>query len=315
MIQSLSIASLLALLLSACSAENPPQALGTLERDRITFSATSNEIIRELPISEGEHVKVGDVLVKLDSQIQTTLLTQALAQQAKAQASLNKLTNGERPEDIAVAQARVAKARAQHKEAELTLNRKAELVAKRLISQSEVDAARSARDSAQAELASAHEEFTKLTAGARIEDIEQAKAELAVAQANVTLQQQKLDELTILATRDGILDSLPYHLGERVANNAVVAIVQADRLPYARVYVPATHRAAFVVGQTVTVHVDGIKDQYQGKIRWVANEPSFTPYYALTEKERSRLMYLAEVDLPESAMDLPSGLPAQVDLP
>lgn len=208
MIQSLSIASLLALLLSACSAENPPQALGTLERDRITFSATSNEIIRELPIAEGEHVKVGDVLVKLDSQIQTTLLTQALAQQAKAQASLNKLTNGERPEDIAVAQARVAKARAQHKEAELTLNRKAELVAKQLISQSEVDAARSARDSAQAELASAHEEFTKLTAGARIEDIEQAKAELAVAQANVTLQQQKLDELTILATRDGILDSL-----------------------------------------------------------------------------------------------------------
>ncbi|GFK55646.1 HlyD family secretion protein [Vibrio cholerae] len=310
MIQSLSIASLLALLLSACSAENPPQALGTLERDRITFSATSNEIIRELPISEGEHVKVGDVLVKLDSQIQTTLLTQALAQQAKAQASLTKLTNGERPEDIAV-----AKARAQHKEAELTLNRKAELVAKRLISQSEVDAARSARDSAQAELASAHEEFTKLTAGARIEDIEQAKAELAVAQANVTLQQQKLDELTILATRDGILDSLPYHLGERVSKNAVVAIVQADRLPYARVYVPATHRAAFVVGQTVTVHVDGIKDQYQGKIRWVANEPSFTPYYALTEKERSRLMYLAEVDLPESAMDLPSGLPAQVDLP
>ncbi|CSD20243.1 HlyD family secretion protein [Vibrio cholerae] len=70
-----------------------------------------------------------------------------------------------------------------------------------------------------------------------------------------------------------------------------------------------------MVGQTVTVHVDGIKDQYQGKIRWVANEPSFTPYYALTEKERSRLMYLAEVDLPESAMDLPSGLPAQVDLP
>lgn len=76
----------------------------------------------------------------------------------------------------------------------------------------------------------------------------------------------------------------PYHLGERVANNAVVAIVQADRLPYARVYVPATHRAAFVVGQTVTVHVDGIKDQYQGKIRWVANEPSFTHLLCVNRK-------------------------------
>ncbi len=57
MIQSLSIASLLALLLSACSAENPPQALGTLERDRITFSATSNEIIRELPMQKASTLK------------------------------------------------------------------------------------------------------------------------------------------------------------------------------------------------------------------------------------------------------------------
>lgn len=315
MTKSLSIAALLTLLLSACTPEAPPQALGTLERDRITFSATSNEIIRELPVAEGDTVKMGDVLVKLDTQIQSALLHQAEAQQAKAQASLSKLTNGERPEDIAVAQARVFKADALYKEAETTLRRKTELVDKRLISQSEADSALSARDSARAELASAREEFSKLTAGARVEDIEQAKAELAAAQANVALQQQKLNDLTIVATRDGVLDSLPYHLGERVATNAVVAIVQADRSPYARVYVPETHRAGFAVGQTVNVHVDGVEVTYEGKVRWIASEPSFTPYYALTEKERSRLMYLAEVDLPESAMHLPSGLPAQVDLP
>ncbi|QXC58805.1 HlyD family efflux transporter periplasmic adaptor subunit [Vibrio mimicus] len=315
MTNSFSITVLLSLLLSACSPETPPQALGTLERDRITFSATSSEIIRELPVAEGTSVKVGDILVKLDTQTQFAQLNQALAQRAKAQASLSKLTNGERPEDIAVAQARVTKADAQFKEAEITLRRKTELAAKRLVSQSEVDTALSARDSARAELASAREEFSKLTAGARIEDIDQAKAELAAAQASVDLQQQKLDDLTIVATRDGVLDSLPYHIGERVTTNTVVAIVQADRSPYARVYVPETHRAKFLVGQTVSVHIDGIEETYHGTVRWVANEPSFTPYYALTEKERSRLMYLAEVDLPESAMQLPSGLPAQVDLP
>ncbi|MCX9564583.1 HlyD family efflux transporter periplasmic adaptor subunit, partial [Vibrio cholerae] len=226
-------------------------------------------------------VKTGDVLVKLDTQIQSALLHQAVAQQAKAQASLSKLTNGERPEDIAVAQARVFKADALYKEAETTLRRKTELVDKRLISQSEADSALSARDSARAELASAREEFSKLTAGARVEDIEQAKAELAAAQANVALQQQKLNDLTIVSTRDGVLDSLPYHLGERVATNAVVAIVQANRSPYARVYVPETHRAGFAVGQTVDVHVDGVDVTYEGKVRWIASEPSFTPYYAL----------------------------------
>ncbi|EOW6614565.1 HlyD family secretion protein [Vibrio fluvialis] len=307
--------SLLILLLSGCSQDSENQALGTLERDRVTFSATSNEIIRQLPITEGREVHVGDVLVKLDDASQQAMVAQAIAQRAKADAYLAKLTNGERPEDIAVAQARVSRATAQLTEAEKSFRRVSELVSKRLISQSEKDSAVSVRDSARAELDSAKEEFAKLTAGARIEDIEQAKAELAAAEANVTLQQQKLSELTIVATRNGILDNLPYNLGERVSVGSIVAVVQADSVPYARVYVPERFRAQFTAGKTVTVHVDGVADSYQGAVRWVANEPSFTPYYALTENERARLMYLAEVDLPDSAQSLPSGIPAQVDLP
>ncbi len=94
----------------------------------------------------------------------------------------------------------------------------------------------------------------------------------------------------------------------------MVAIVQNDRLPYARVYVPATHRAAFVVCQTVTVHMDGIKINITAK--FAASRMSLLySLLCINRKERSRLMYLAEVDLPESAMSLPSGLPAQVDLP
>lgn len=161
---------------------------------------------------------------------------------------------------------------------------------------------------------SAKEEFSKLTAGSRPEDIDQAKAELMAAKADVALQEQKLAELTITATRDGTLDNLPYNLGERVPVNGIVAVIQASRVPYARVYVPAKFRLNFVPGKTVTVNVDGLASPLQGTVRWVATEPSFTPYFALTEEERSRLMYLAEVDLPESAKSLPSGVPAQVDL-
>lgn len=110
--------SLLILLLSGCSQDSENQALGTLERDRVTFSATSNEIIRQLPITEGSEVHVGDVLVKLDDASQQAMVAQAIAQRAKADAYLAKLTNGERPEDIAVAQARVSRATAQLTEAE-----------------------------------------------------------------------------------------------------------------------------------------------------------------------------------------------------
>ncbi|MEL7439036.1 MAG: HlyD family efflux transporter periplasmic adaptor subunit [Pseudomonadota bacterium] len=301
-------------LLTACSKDDGQQALGTLERDRVTFTATSSEIIRALPIREGSQVTEGEVLVQLDTKNQEAVLAHALAEQAKADAYLLKLTNGERPEDIAAAQARVARAEAQLVEAQKNYQRKAELVRKKLISQSEKDTALAARDSARAELDSSQEEFSKLTAGSRPEDIEQAKAALMAAKADVALQDQKLAELTITATRDGLLDNLPFNLGERVPVNGVVAVIQASRVPYARVYVPANYRVDFVPGKTVSVHVDGVEQPYSGTVRWVATEPSFTPYFALTEEERSRLMYLAEVDLQDSAQSLPSGIPAQVDL-
>ncbi|MDK9757407.1 HlyD family efflux transporter periplasmic adaptor subunit [Vibrio sp. D173a] len=301
-------------LLTACSKDDGQQALGTLERDRVTFTATSSEIIRALPIKEGSQVTEGEVLVQLDTKNQEAVLAHAVAEQAKADAYLLKLTNGERPEDIAAAQARVARAEAQLVEAQKNYQRKAELVRKKLISQSEKDTALAARDSARAELDSSQEEFSKLTAGSRPEDIEQAKAALMAAKADVALQDQKLAELTITATRDGLLDNLPFNLGERVPVNGVVAVIQASRVPYARVYVPANYRVDFVPGKTVSVHVDGVEQPYSGTVRWVATEPSFTPYFALTEEERSRLMYLAEVDLQDSAQSLPSGITAQVDL-
>ena len=64
----------------------------------------------------------------------------------------------------------------------------------------------------------------------------------------------------------------------------------------------------------MTVRVDGVAEALEGRVRWVSADASFTPYFALTEHDRSRLSYLAEVDL-EDARDLPSGVPLQVDFP
>lgn len=302
------------LALLGCQNDDNGKALGTLERDRISFSSTASEIIRELPVQEGTRVKTGDVLVRLDTKRQEAVLAHAIAEEAKASAYLLRLTNGERPEDIAAAKARVDMAEAKLTEAQKNYSRASELVRKKLASQSQKDQAVASRDTARAELNSANEEFSKLTAGSRPEDITQAEAALAAAKADVALQTQQLEELTIVATRDGVLDSLPYNLGERVSVGAFVAVVLADRIPYARVYVPSSVRVKFIPGLKVNVHVDGLEEVLDGTVRWVAADPSFTPYYALTEDERSRLMYLAEIDLPESAENLPTGVPAQVDL-
>jgi HlyD family secretion protein len=48
-------------------------------------------------------------------------------------------------------------------------------------------------------------------------------------------------------------------------------------------------------------------------VRYISAEATFTPYYALTQKDRSRLSYLAEIDVDDPrAAELPVGIPVQV---
>ena len=302
-------------LLTACQGDMPNQALGTLERDRVLLRATASEIITALPLSEGSLVQKGDLLVQFDTRKQESRVAIAKAEVNKAQAYLLRLTNGERPEDIATAQANVARTKAALLEAEQNLKRTSSLLKQNLTSQASQDKAKADRDQARAELTAAQENLSKLIAGVREEDINQAKAALDANIASLSLELQTLDDLSVVATRSGRLDSLPFNLGERVPPYAVIVAIQADNAPYARVYIPETYMAKLTIGQKLNVRVDGIDKAFIGTLRRLNKEPAFTPYYALNQRDRARLVYLAEIDLGPEADNLPTGIPSQVDLP
>jgi HlyD family secretion protein len=75
-------------------------------------------------------------------------------------------------------------------------------------------------------------------------------------------------------------------------------------------------RVLVSAGLSALVSVDGIPDAFEGRVRTVSSEAVFTPYFALTERDRSRLAFVAEVDLiGETAARLPVGLPVEVTFP
>ncbi len=303
------------LLLTACN--NSPQniALGTLERDRIAHTATVNEVIVALPITPGNLVTKGTILVKLDDTLQKAQVAKAQAEVAQAEANLEKLQSGARKEEIADEQAKVSGARAKLVESEANYVRAKDLTKKDLASKATLDQTLALRDSSIANLKSAKERLLVLTNGTREEDLRIAEASLEVANAILASELKKLADLTIIATRDGILDNLPWNLGERVTKGSPVAIILAGKAPFARIYVPEPYRVKVKIGDNLVIHIDGIEKSLTGRLRWIATEPAFTPYYALNQEERSRLMYLAEVQLPDSEAQLPNGIPAQVELP
>lgn len=303
------------LLLNACDSDRSDIALGTLERDRIAHTATVSEIITELPIKAGSKVEKGMVLAKLDDTLQKTLVAKAQAQVQQAKANLDKAHNGARAEEVAAAQAQVAGARAALVKSKANYARAKTLIKSNLTSQATLDSSLAARDESLAKLSSAQEQLLQLVNGTRIEDLTIAEAILATNIAVLNSEQKKLRDLTITAKRDGMLDNLPWNLGERVTAGSPVAIVLAGKAPFARVYVPEPYRIKIKVGDELTVHIDGLTTSIKGRVRWISSEPAFTPYYALNQAERAHLMFLAEVILPDSAADLPMGVPAQVDMP
>lgn len=308
-------ATVLCLLLAACGEPAQRLALGTLERDRVTLTATAPEVIVSQPIAEGARVAVGELVVQLDTTQQAAVVARQQAEVRRLQAWLEELRQGPRAEELAAASARVATARAVLQETERDLARSSTLVTQGVGVKAEQETLESRRDSNTARLRDAEAQLQLLRAGTRAEVLQQAQAQLDGGTAQLALEQHKLAQLSIVAPRAGTLDSLPWEAGQRVSAGQSVAILLLDGPPFARVYIPEPLRAGLALGTSLQVYVDGVAEPLPGTLRWIAQEPAFTPYFALNSSERSRLVYLAEVQLPASAADLPAGLPAQVALP
>ena len=301
------------LLLAACTPQ-PPQALGTLERDRISLPAPISEPILTIEVREGDSVSTDAVLVRLDDARSRAALAGALGEVQRLTDALAELDAGARSEEREQARAQVASAMAQERNARLERERIDALVARGLVARAQADAARAAHDSAVAAVRTTRAALALLENGTRTERIAQAQATLATAQANADRIAVDLERLQIRAPRAGLVDSLPYEVGDQPPAGAPLVNLLVGDAPYARVYVPQPLRAQVKVGDAVDVVFEGETRVWQGTVRMIRNEPSFTPYYALHGDDAARLSYIAEVQLGADAAALPVGLPLRIEI-
>lgn len=302
------------LLLAACR-DHGPVALGTLEYDRVSLPAPAAEKIVSIAVREGQRVAAGDTLMTLEA---TRTQAQTDAAQAEAQRqreALGELEAGARVEQIAQARASLAAAQASASDANAYYARLRPLGTRQLVAAADVDRARASSSSADAQVRQAQAALEELLHGSRSEQIAQGAAAVRAAEAQATAQQVTLGKLTVTAPRDGRVDALPYRLGDQAPVGSPLAILLVGDAPYARIYVPEPLRTRVQVGDpaTVLVGADG-EHRFQGRVRMVRSEPTFTPYYALAGEDAARLSYLAEVTLQgDGVADLPAGLPLRVE--
>ncbi|MYA35979.1 MAG: HlyD family efflux transporter periplasmic adaptor subunit [Gammaproteobacteria bacterium] len=303
---------LLAPLLALAGCEEPPlQAYGQLESDRVEVVAESNEPIVEIASLEGDALAAGALILRQDTARLDIRIRESQANIARIEAQLEEQVNGPRIETIEATRASLLEAEIERDFRERELNRLTGLRERNLTSEESVDQARNLLESASARIEIVSARLAELEAGTRPEQIEQTRGLLG--QAGAQLDSLKLDRerLHVAAPVDGVVDTLPFEVGERPRPGDVVAVLLTGDQPYARVYIPEPLRAGLRVGSTMRIAVDGIEQPLTGTIRRIAAEASFTPYFALTERDRGRLSFLAEVRMPDLPERLPEGLPVQ----
>ncbi|MFS8063138.1 MAG: HlyD family secretion protein [Luteimonas sp.] len=245
---------LTAIALSACH-EETPQVLGTLEYDRITLPAPAAERIVAIDVHEGDRVHAGQSLLRLET-TRTQATTQAVEAEAQRQReALHELEAGPRSERIVQARAQLAAAQAQARDGQAYYARLQPLGKRQLVAAADVDRARAAAGNALAQVGVAQAALDELVHGTRNEQVAQGEAAVRAAQAQAMAQQVTLDKLSVVAPRDGVIDSLPYKLGDQAPVGSPLAILLVGDAPYARVYVPEQQRANVHVGDVVRVFV------------------------------------------------------------
>ena len=313
-------APLLALaLLAACRGGVPDDivANGTLQVDEVDIGPIVPSRVVRVFVEEGDSVSPGDTLATLT---QATLAPDLAIREARlqaAQAHLMELERGARPAELRRAEAQLQAASAEADRTAGELARAEQLAPDGTISRQQLDNARSAAAAAAANREAAAATLRLLREGARAEQIQAARAEVASARGAVAGVQATVEELVLLSSVAGVVAGRHVQPGEVVgAGGAAVTVARAER-PWARIYVGERMLPYVHAGQEVVGTLDGVDGvRFTGTVDHISTSAEFTPRVALTERERADLVFGVKIYFaPDSTGLLKAGLPVTVTIP
>jgi len=270
--------------------------------------------IAEMPVDEGASVDAMATLAQLDRQPFIDALTGAEAQVAAAQAELDKRRSGNRPQEIAQAEAAVAVRRADMVRTREAYERRRALVATGAVSQSVFEAAEAEYRAAEAQLRAAEEALSLLRAGSRIEDIAAAEAQLAAAIAERDRARTSLADTTLQSPDAGTILTRAAEPGAIVQSGATIFTLTINRPIRVRAYVAEPDLGRIAPGMTVLVTTDGNPKAYRGVIGFISPTAEFTPRTVQTEQLRADLVYRLRINVTDPDDSLRQGQPATVRL-
>ncbi len=237
----------------------------------VSVSAKIPGKVTEVLVKEGDQVKAGQVIARIDAREAGAQKLQAQAALLAAKAKYEELLTGSRPQEIGQAQAGVEQAQANIHQAKASLDNAAKnyermqkLYREGAISASQRDAAEAAyvvaKETVNASLEVAHgagEKLDLVKVGSREEAIRAAEAQVKQAEAALAAASLVTEYTEIISPVNGTVALKSVHSGEVVAAGQPLFSVTDLRDVWLNARIEETKIGKLTVGQVVEYTIDG----------------------------------------------------------
>lgn len=285
---------------------------GNVDIRQVALTFNASERIAEMKVEEGDRVRKGDVLARLNITPLELHVARCKAALAQQQAVVAKLHNGSRPEEIAEAAAAVQSAQAEADNAAADYRRMSSLYAHNAISRQALDAAAAKAKSTAAILARNSASHELAFNGARQEDIAAAEAQLQSLQNELQTAEYNLSQATLIAPQDGVIRSRLVETGDMASPSKPVYTLSLDKTKWIRAYVSEDRLGQIHEGQEATITIDSTNKKLQGQVGYISGTAEFTPKSVETEELRTALVYEVRIYVTDNDNILRLGMPATV---
>ncbi len=257
--------------------------------ENVSIGTALSGLVVEVAVTEGQVVKRGDLLVRIDDRDRRAELVQREAECAAAEAELARLRALPRAEDLPPARARVETAKVLLEDARARLALAEAIVDKRAISMEELTKRRFAVATAEADIAVAQAELAKLEAGAWAPDVALAEARLRSAQAARERVKTELERLGVRAPIDGTCLQVHARAGEFATAGGAALVLLGDLSKlHVRIDIDESDAWRFTPGAAAKGFVRG-NSQLTTPLEFVRVDPYVLPKRSLTGDTLERI--------------------------
>ena len=285
---------------------------GNVDIRQVSLAFEQGGRVTELFAEEGDRVTRGQLLARVDVTGLRLEADKLRADIAAQEQNLLKMKNGNRPEEIARAEAALRTAEASLEQAKRNDARMASLRRGNSVSAQERENAQTSLRVAQGQRDEAAHALALLREGYRDEDIAMAAAQLSSARAALAVMQHNIELGELFSPTDAVVSSRLLEPGDMASSATPVFLLSLTSPKWVRAYVTEPQLGRIRQGMKADILTDSFPEAVPGRVGYISPTAEFTPKSVQTEDLRTSLLYEVRIVADDSGDRLRLGMPVSV---